>query len=517
MQFKTVSNIGKRIAAVLFAAAMLVAALSTGARTSTAQGGDKPWTLPESNKFAAFLDSYNFAIAKGATAEWRKMEGVALDAKNKKLYIAITAIAKSMADDKGDIKLPENVCGAIMVANLDDNWNITTLEPVVVGGPYDESDKDYPCNKDAIANPDNIFVDGKGNLWIGEDTDLHKNQFLWMWDGKTLKRFASQPSGAEVTGLRVEANGQLFLNMQHPSPDNVYPFNSGTVGAVVGYKAGDDFTPVGIPSRDDALRVVLASGEYQVLARVGDAIPGDSGVQFGQILTAEGKTLTVCNNPDGNMFLPLNSTGTEGYLYTNYECSPGGVSKLYIKQDDKGNWSAVKGEMVDFSSVNGTWNNCNASVTPWNTALTSEEYPADVESEWNEGWLPMVDTMKAHLGKPANPFDYGYTVELIPSGGENGTLGTTVKKHYAMGRFSQEMAIVMPDNKTVYFGDDGTDRILFKFVATEAGDLSAGTLFAAKIEQAADGKLGLKWIELGTGKDDEIAAAIRELDAQYAK
>lgn len=114
------------------------------------------------------------------------------------------------------------------------------------------------------------------------------------------------------------------------------------------------------------------------------------------------------------MFLPTDETGTEGYLYSNYECSPGGVGRIYIKQDDKGKWTVIEGEMVDLASVNGTWNNCNASVTPWNTALTSEEYPPDVADEWKSGWLPAVDAMKQHLGKDANPYDYGYNVELIP-------------------------------------------------------------------------------------------------------
>jgi secreted PhoX family phosphatase len=77
------------------------------------------------------------------------------------------------------------------------------------------------------------------------------------------------------------------------------------------------------------------------------------------------------------------------------------------------------------------------------------------------------------------------------------------------------MALVMPDSQTVYFGDDGTDRVLYKFTAAKAGDLSEGTLYAAKITQDKE-TLNLKWIELGSAKDDDIAAAIRELDTQFA-
>lgn len=498
----------------LLTSAALATMLTTTAVPVLAQAEQPLPVLPADHPYAAFIDSHNFAVSKGATAEWRKMEGVALDATNKRLYIAVTAVTKGMSDQKGDIQLPENPCGAIYMAQLDDKWDIASLTPVVVGGPYDKNDKDYACNKDAIANPDNVAVDTQGNLWIGEDTDFHRNQMLWMWNGKELKRFGTWPAGAEVTGLRVAPNGALFTNVQHPAPMNIYPFTRGLVGVVTGYVAGDDFTPVDLPKGADAHRVKLASGEYQVLARVGEAIPGSDGESFGEIRDVKGDKQKLCNTPDGNMFLPTDDTGAEGYLYSNYECSPGGVGRIYIKQGDDGQWQVIEGEMVDFSAVNGTWNNCNASVTPWNTAMTSEEYPPDVADEWTGGWLPAVDAMKQYLGKDANPYDYGYNVELIPAGGEDDALGTTVKKHYAMGRFSKEVAEVMPDSQTVYFGDDGTDRVLYKFVAATAGDLSAGTLYAAKITQDKE-TLNLKWIELGSAKDDDIAVAIRALDAQF--
>ena len=103
-------------------------------------------------------------------------------------------------------------------------------------------------------------------------------------------------------------------------------------------------------------------------------------------------------------------------------------------------------------------------------------------------------------------------MELIPS-----AEGTQIEKRYAMGRFSQEVAIVMPDQKTVYFGDDGTDRIFFKFIADTAGDLSAGTLYAAKTAMDGETAMTIEWIMLGQGADAEIAAAIRALDAEFAQ
>ena len=102
-------------------------------------------------------------------------------------------------------------------------------------------------------------------------------------------------------------------------------------------------------------------------------------------------------------------------------------------------------------------------------------------------------------------------VEMMPDPDGDG-VESIVEKRYAMGRFSHENAVVMPDGKTVYHGDDGTDVVFFKFVADEAGDLSAGTLSAAKVTQNDDGSFGFEWIELGHGSDDEIAEAIRLME-----
>ncbi len=468
-------------------------------------------TFPKDNAMAAFINTRAVAIEKGATAEWRKMEGVAIDAVNKRFYVAVTAVQKGMSDDKGDIHLKDNPCGAVFMGTYDDSYNVSALTPVVIGGPYDKSNADYSCNPDAISNPDNLFVDPKGNLWIGEDTDYHKNQFLWMWDGKALKRFAAMPRGAETTGLRIEKTGTLFSNVQHPDADNLYPFNRGVIGTVTGFKAGDDFTSLPIPKGDDTKRLTVAAGKYQILGRMGEAIPGSSEV-FGAIVQADGKTQVICNNPDGNMYLPTASDGSEGYLYTNCEYTPGGVSRLYIKQNTDGTWKVIEGDLVGFHNVGGTWNNCNASVTPWNTALTAEEYAPDVADEWDGGWVPVAQAMTDYLGKKANPYQVGYIVEMRPGGGEDGGVGTNVVKHYAMGRFSHEMALVMPDSKTVYFGDDGTDRVLYKFIADKAEDLSAGSLYAAKITQSGD-TLNLSWVLLGKGNDVDIA---KEVDALAA-
>ncbi len=488
-------------------AAMTLATVAAPSATLAEEAPESPKISME-NPMAAFLESREYAAVKGATAEFNKMEGVAVDPIRKKLYVAMSSVEKAMSDGKGDINLKENKCGVVYEADLDDNWNISSMRPLIEGGPYDPNGGVNRCDVNNMANPDNLFVDAQGNLWVGEDSGYHENNYLWRWDGKELKRFAATPLDSEITGLYVTANGDMFLNMQGPGAMNMHPYNRTLIGAVTGFNTKDDFKPLPVPTGDTQKMVTVATGSYQILGRGGELIPNDvKGERFGQRTMADG-SVSICNSSDGNMFLPTDEAGTEGYLYTNFECRPGAVSKLYVRLDKKLGWQVLEGENVDFMPVGGTWNNCFASVTPWNTALTSEEYEAVV----NENWQKNVSAMTAYLGEQANPYDYGYNVEMAPNG-----LGTRVVKRYAMGRFSHENALGMPDSRTFFQTDDGGSVVLFKFVADKAGDLSAGTLYAAEVTQVNLGEedyyFKIGWVTLGHGTEEEISATIRQIDS----
>jgi len=73
-------------------------------------------------------------------------------------------------------------------------------------------------------------------------------------------------------------------------------------------------------------------------------------------------------------------------------------------------------------------------------------------------------------------------------------------------------SVAEEDSTMVRFSlEHSTNTVLFKFVADEAGNLSAGTLYAAKATRNEDERLGLEWIELGNGNDGDIAFAIATL------
>lgn len=75
-----------------------------------------------------------------------------------------------------------------------------------------------------------------------------------------------------------------------------------------------------------------------------------------------------------------------------------------------------------------------------------------------------------------NPYKYGYATETTVSDmGE-----VTVAKHYAMGRISMELAMMMPNKKTACVSNDGNNADIWRFVAVKESDLSSGQLFALK-------------------------------------
>ncbi|WP_340690584.1 PhoX family protein [Hydrogenobacter thermophilus] len=188
----------------------------------------------EVKKAAAFLETRKYAAYLGASVEFRKGEGLAYDPDNNALYYAITEIGGSMADGKGDINLPKNMCGAVYRLVLDQNYNAYRMEGIVIGKEIkkDPNDPDYQkygqkwaCHPDYIANPDNLKYIGYNTLLIGEDTSLHINNFVWAYNVKTgrLTRIAWVPTGAEVTGVfahgQVGNNYIMTLNIQHPFVD----------------------------------------------------------------------------------------------------------------------------------------------------------------------------------------------------------------------------------------------------------------------------------------------------------
>ncbi len=291
------------------------------------------------------------------------------------------------------------------------------------------------------------------------------------------------------------------------------------------------FSPVKFPETDAEKRAVLAAEAvavdgkaypigYNVLLRSGDMGFGTLFDRDGQPVKKSDGSTHVSVDAD---FSSLIEVGDKLYGITHFEALPGEMYVTELSRDDAGKLAAVSTKPVDFKADGGLWWPCAGSVTPWNTHLGSEEYPAnardieaatkieDIDDEFKPiaryfGLDPATMTLDAFRAA-YDPYRNGYINEVAIAG--DGTV--TAKKHYAAGRLSVELGYVMPDRKTVYITDDGTNVGLFRFVADKEADLSAGTLSVARWTQtSADGAgaADLAWIELGHADNAGVARLI---------
>ena len=225
---------------------------------------------------------------------------------------------------------------------------------------------------------------------------------------------------------------------------------------------------------------------------------------------ADKKALGVTGNPVFHVvqFEYLSKDQKGGDTYGKLS-SP--IAVLTLDQDPKtGHLSLIKYHNVDTSSAHGLWITCGASLSPWGTHLSSEEYEPDA---FDQKLGQTLSTLKAFSKNiygdenTANPYNYGHLPEIIVKADGTGT----VKKHYCLGRISHELVQVFPDNRTVLMGDDYTNGGLFMFVADKEKDLSAGTLYVAKYTTLlSDTTIGkISWIKLGHATSTEIENLIK--------
>lgn len=188
---------------------------------------------------------------------------------------------------------------------------------------------------------------------------------------------------------------------------------------------------------------------------------------------------------------------------------PSPIAVLTLDQDQAtGKLSLVKYHNVDTSKVHGLWITCGASLSPWNTHLSSEEYEPDAFDTGDTKAGKQLRAFSKNLfgdEQRANPYHYGHLPEVTVHPDGTGT----IKKHYCLGRISHELIQVMPDQRTALMGDDATNGGLFMFVADRAKNLSAGNLYVAKVGAGFNvdpngSATPLTWIHLGHATSAEV-------------
>jgi len=312
----------------------------------------------------------------------------------------------------------------------------------------------------------------------------------------------------------------------------------------VASKAPETVQDRAVPFTTATVKVTYANGgtrtfplSYKTLLKSTDVI---NGTPAGLAVDVNGKPIMdnsipgnptpfVSDDPDANSLMKIDGAAPTGKggnplsLVTHFEyitadnagnpawgMVPASMSLTSLNQDKKtGELSVVDLKKIAFDGVDGLWIPCNGSLSPWNTHLGSEEYEPDARDFYSAKPMDQRTVSFAnyyfHDATKANPYLYGYVPEVTVHA--NGT--TDVSKHYSIGRLSHELVKVMPDQRTVFMGDDGGNTMLFMYIADKAGDLSAGSLYAAKWLQTSDvngGAANLKWIKLGHATDAEVKA-----------
>ena len=294
-------------------------------------------------------------------------------------------------------------------------------------------------------------------------------------------------------------------------------------------------TPIGDEQKELRSSVeVTVGGETQSIGFTKLMATGDinNGETFGlvkdytdEVITFDDGSPYICNGTNDGVGSGLDFTSIlqkngKLYMVAQFECQIGAIYKAELTQDTTMGDLSVKDNSLEFVSQKegfGGFVHCAGQTTPWNSHLGSEEYEPDARAvledtnattglTGNKYYDETVKFWKGDVSK-ISPYYYGWTPEVtIDANGK-----ALYTKHYTLGRFSHELSYVMPDKKTVYMSDDGTNVAIFKFVADKAEDLSAGTLYAAKWNQtsgANGGSANITWVKLGSSTNTALEKII---------
>lgn len=319
------------------------------------------------------------------------------------------------------------------------------------------------------------------------------------------------------------------------------------------YMSRVEFTEVALPTSDAEKRAIQSTTHVTIdgvsqpvsftrLMATGDVNNGEvfglSKDISGDVIKFEDASNYLCNGTNDGVgsgldYVSIIQKHDKLFMVAQFECQVGSMYSAELDQTDTGVLSVKVDSLqfVDQSNEFGGWVHCAGQVTPWQSHLGSEEYEPDaafVEEKLATASLTGSDyydeaalyhstdaerlvnhTSAKEAGiQRMSPYFVGWTPEVTIL---DDTGATEYVKHYSMGRFSHELAYVMPDQKTVYLSDDGTNVGFFMFIADEKMDLSSGTLYAAKWIQTSDAKGGrayIDWVNLGHSDSVTVKSVI---------
>jgi secreted PhoX family phosphatase len=366
--------------------------------------------------------------------------------------------------------------------------------------------------------------------------DISRRRVLQMLTGAPLLPLSSTLAGTSLFlqgcssgGGGAEAatmTGVSFSSMPAPTLANAPAMATTTVGSVMTVNYSDatkvdfklayqPFFITGDLVSDGKGGKVLAGGYFDINNQpiMDTTVPAKARQYFSDspdgtsLLTVAGaKVDGVKGNPVFAVVQFEYATWAQDGLTGMYGKLPSPIAVLSLDQDPAtGKLSLVKYHNVNTSGVHGLWITCGASLSPWGTHLSSEEYEPDAFFAASDAQFKTFSMNLYGSESAANPYHYGHTPEVTVNA--DGT--ASIKKHYCTGRISHELVQVMPDNRTVLMGDDATNSGLFVFVADKEKDLSSGSLYVAKVGAGFSldptaAAAPLTWIKLGSATSAEI-------------
>ncbi|ELZ36128.1 cell surface protein [Halorubrum saccharovorum DSM 1137] len=128
-----------------------------------------PAGVDEELRRVPFLETRAAAKEIGASIEFNKAEGVdSVDDSEPGdfVYFGISELNDALADDEGDVQLDRVDGGVVYRAELEPDYNVSTLEPVITGPDFTDSPEDAD---DALRNIDNVYTMRDGRVLCCED------------------------------------------------------------------------------------------------------------------------------------------------------------------------------------------------------------------------------------------------------------------------------------------------------------------------------------------------------------
>lgn len=327
----------------------------------------------------------------------------------------------------------------------------------------------------------NVSVNGSGTGTVVKSPDQASYAV-----NATVTLTATPDAGSQFGGWSGDATGTANpLSVTMSSDKNITAtFNPVSNNGNCGTPGADNigcFTSVRPIGQTQIITYPTATHRIQLLAKQGVT-------RF-----TSGGTGTLPSNFDFAGFVPSNGASNQGYLALNHEKSTGAVSMLNLSLNPNTLlWDVNAVRKIDFTPVVRTEKNCSGAVTSWGTVISAEETTTAGDNN-KDGYQ-----------------DVGWLVEILPVTGlirdydGNGS----PDKLWAMGRMSHENLSIRPDNRTVYFTEDGGTNCVYKFIADQPGNFSAGSLYVLR-RDPANQALG-QWLKVPntTKADRNNAAAI---------